>query len=434
MAIDAIIAGIGAFMDVGAGAAAVGADVAATAGAADLAATAGVGAADIAAGAGAAGAGVGADLGIAGAGAGLGDIAGTSALGFADTGATAASGLGTAALDTVAAAPAATAAGAGAAAAPSAALDVGAATGVLDAGGLGTGGIGSDAIASASSNAFGSELGITQDAITNGTFDTVGANSTTFAPSAEMTSSFVSPTAGSTTAGLPPEITTGASSGALNSAGTGAGTNALDNFAIDNAAGAVANQPMNISPTAAGGSGTSGGFDLGSLGSTFKSIAPYAGIAGLGYNLIKGEAGLPPQGKELSSAATNLSQLGQQNLAMAANNQITPSQAAQIEQWKQRQRNALYQTYARNGRDPRGDTDYQQGLQQIDQQAVAMQQQFINQLVQTGLGEMGQATSALTNAANMQISQDNAFSTSITNAFNALGMASALSGLNRKAA
>ena len=119
---------------------------------------------------------------------------------------------------------------------------------------------------------------------------------------------------------------------------------------------------------------------------------------------------------------------------MAANQQITAPQTAEIETWKQQQKNQLYQMYAKNGLDPNKSSDYLQGVQQIEQQAIGMQQQFIDQLIKTGLGETGQATSALQSAAQMQLQEDKDFQQSLQSAIQSFGLVAGLSSLNLKVA
>jgi formate dehydrogenase maturation protein FdhE len=172
--------------------------------------------------------------------------------------------------------------------------------------------------------------------------------------------------------------------------------------------------------------GVSGG--LGSLfsGSTLRTVAELAPLGALGYTLARGQPSLPPTAQAAVGGATAEQQFGASQLAAAQANQITPAQAAQIAQYKQNAQNQLYQLYAREGRDPTNDTDYLQGLQQIDQNAVAMQQQFIDAMIANGLNATNSADSTLISAANMQVASDTAFQNSIASAVQSFGLVTAL--------
>jgi len=424
-----------AAVDVGAAALGETAAAAGAAGAADLGAGAlGLGEAAAAGGVGGAeAAGLGAtELGAAGLGtagvAGLGDLGAFAGLDLGSLG-----GLGGAggALDAAgaaaptaleAAAPAASSAlpAAGAVTSPLGALESGAGA-VLDTA-AGTSSLGSGALS------FAPDFQAVGDAISAGIFDPVGANATAFAPSAEMTAPAFSSQVADALPGL------NAANEAIDTAGAG-----FTSPDIASAAGTALDTGTGSAAGSAAGGGAGGGTagGGGGLGSTFgsvmsglKTVAPLVPLASLGATLIRGEPGLPQSEQQVQGAAGNMLATGQQNLTMAANQQITAPQAQQIDTWRQQQLNQLYQLYARAGRDPKTDTDYLQGVQQIENQAVAMKQQFIDQLIQTGLGETGQATSALQGAAQMQIQQDRDFQQAVSSAVGSFGLTAGLSGLN----
>jgi hypothetical protein len=434
--VGATAATAGAADFAGAGAAGLG-EAAAAGGLSSLGAFGAAGVGDLAAGAaGAAGAGegiaglgglAGADAGAAGladlgatAGAGLTDL---GALGGAGTGALDAGAAGAAGIPTASALEAAPAAAgaagtaipaAGGVTAPLSALDAGSATGVLDTGGGGFGAAASDASLNPS-NWLGFEtVDPTTGAVTGGGTFPGGATAAPGLPAGSIT-----------TAGLG-DVPAG-TAGPANAA-----TSALDTGGLSATGDAAPAASDALDAGAAGGkAGASGiGSTLGTVMSGLKTAAPLAPLALLGSTLIKGEPALPPQAQQLSGLGSSLGATGQQNLTAAANQQITAPQMSEISTWKQQQLNQLYQLYASHGQDPHQSSDYLQGVEQINAQAISMQQQFIDQLVQTGLGETGQATSALTTAANMQIQQDTAFNQSIASAIQAFGLTAGLSGLN----
>jgi hypothetical protein len=164
---------------------------------------------------------------------------------------------------------------------------------------------------------------------------------------------------------------------------------------------------------------------------------PLAMIAG---TALRGPGGTPPQTQAAEGIAAGtagqgaaLFNQGEQNLATAQANQINPAQQAQIDQYVQQQTNQLYQQYAARGINPNTDSGFQQALQQIHQQAIAMQAQFIQQLITTGLAETGQGTAAETSASStlvaagsQQIQLDTNFTNSLTSAMTAFGLIAAL--------
>lgn len=184
----------------------------------------------------------------------------------------------------------------------------------------------------------------------------------------------------------------------------------------------------------------------------------------LGYNLLKGPAALPSDAQQaVENAQTQLAPLqGQanqnvplfnqtaaQDLNLANNFQISPAQAASIDQYKQDQYNQLLQQIANNGNaNPQSSSQWVQGKQQIDQQALAMQVQMVNQLISTafqsasaanaGVSTATNVTSALDStlmqAAQLQVQQDAAFQSAIGSALQSFGMLAALSQFGSKAA
>ncbi len=163
----------------------------------------------------------------------------------------------------------------------------------------------------------------------------------------------------------------------------------------------------------------------------------------LGYDLLKGPPPLPSN----AISAINGAQQGGQNiplfnqtaatdLNLANNFQISPAQAASINTWKQNQYNALYQQIANQGNaNPESTSEWVQGKNQIDQQALSQQTQMVSQLITTAFQAAGAANSAtsqmdntLMQAAQLQIQQDNAFQQSVSSALQSFGLIAALSG------
>jgi hypothetical protein len=214
-------------------------------------------------------------------------------------------------------------------------------------------------------------------------------------------------------------------------------------------AGAVSAPGAAAAPAASAGGAAAGGGGLGStIGAALNSpITKGAELAlplgFLGYNLLKG----PPQLPSNAQAAVNnvggltqnvpqLNQAVQQDLNSVNNFQLNPGQAASVDQFKSDQYNQLYQQLANEGNvDPTKTSQWLQGKNQIDQQALKMKSDLIQQLFANAIAAEGSAVGAtsaanqtLLQAANIQVQQDNAFQTSISEALKSFGLIAALQG------
>lgn len=195
----------------------------------------------------------------------------------------------------------------------------------------------------------------------------------------------------------------------------------LSSPSVSSVAGAGA--ASSAAPAAASGASSS-------LGSR---LLPYAiPAAGLAYEAISGPSALPASSKALeqSGAATQpLLDTETKNLNAYNSGQLTPSQLAQITQFTNGAQNQLIQQLASQGvTNPKGDSRYLAGLQQIQEQAQAMQQQFLTATLQAGLSAAGQASNNLSSVANSEINNDNAFQKSLSDAIASLGLIAAGGG------
>jgi hypothetical protein len=177
-------------------------------------------------------------------------------------------------------------------------------------------------------------------------------------------------------------------------------------------------------PAAAKGAASGGGgFDW------MKAATLGIGAAPLALTLAKGESPLPPQAGQLASANAGLQNFANTALTNVTNNTTNPAQSAQlsadrqglVNQWRQ----ALFNQGVQN---PEADSRWPQIMAQIDQQIAQETQSFIQTNLQAALSASGQASTNLTNLANMQIAQDTSFTNAISNASRALGGVAALSG------
>ena len=184
---------------------------------------------------------------------------------------------------------------------------------------------------------------------------------------------------------------------------------------------------------AGGGGGISGAIGSVLSSPVTQALELAAPLGFLGYNLLKGPAPLPPAMQQALNNSVPAQNLANTFLQNAANNTLTPGQAAQIEVFKQNAKNALYQSIANRGENPNTSTDYALGLQQIDLQAQALTQTFINAMVSNGLAALGNVDSTLQSAANMQVANDNAFNQAIGSSLSAFALTGALASRTRAA-
>jgi hypothetical protein len=181
-------------------------------------------------------------------------------------------------------------------------------------------------------------------------------------------------------------------------------------------------------------------------------------LAFLGKSLIQGPQPIPPQSQlAVQNAETQLAPLQAKaaantdlfnstaatDLNLANNFQISPAQAASIATWKQNQYNQLFQQIANQGNtDPTKTSEWVQGKNQIDQQALAQQVQMINQLISTAFQASSAANAGVSTAANvtsqldstlmqagqLQVQQDQNFQNAVGSALQSFGLVAALSG------
>jgi hypothetical protein len=191
-------------------------------------------------------------------------------------------------------------------------------------------------------------------------------------------------------------------------------------------AGSTGAAPSGIT-AAPGGGGITGALSN-VLSSPWTKAAELALPLGMiGYNVLKGPAPLPPAEQQALANANVVGGFGTQQLQLAQANQITPAQAAQIDIFTQNAKNQLYQKIVNEGQDPRTSSEYTLGLQAIDQQALAMRQQFINAMITNGISAVGAADTALQSAAQMTVANDNAFNNALQSSVQAFALMSVLS-------
>lgn len=179
----------------------------------------------------------------------------------------------------------------------------------------------------------------------------------------------------------------------------------------------------------------------------------------IGYEAMRGPAPIPPQAQAAVNNATSqlaplqneatknvplYQQTAANDLNLANNFQISPAQAASIQTFVQNSQNQLLQQLANEGNvNPMQTSAWVQGNNQIQQQALAMQVQMVNQLISTafqsasaanaGVSTASSVTNALDStlmqAAQLQIQNDTAFQQALASAMQSFGLMAALSNV-----
>jgi hypothetical protein len=178
-------------------------------------------------------------------------------------------------------------------------------------------------------------------------------------------------------------------------------------------------QPLSPSVAGSAGGAAAGG------ASSLSKLAPLVPLGNLAYQAISGPGKLPSSATALEAGgaatapllATENSQLNEGNTG-----QLTPSQQANITQYTQNAQNQLIQQLASSGvTDFKNDSRYISGMQQIQQQALAQQQQYIQDAITAGVSAGGAAAVNISQVANEQIAQDQEFQQALSSAFNSFG-------------
>ena len=186
---------------------------------------------------------------------------------------------------------------------------------------------------------------------------------------------------------------------------------------------AAANATGSVTSGAAGATGSQGFL------SKLESSAGNAVIpaAALGYEAIKGPSQLPGSATALQpggAATAPLLGLENQGANEAKTGQLTAPQQGQIQQFVQQQQNQILQQLASEGvQNPTQDSRYISAMNSLQQQVVAMQQQFITQAIQEATSAGGAASQNIATAANEQIANDTAYQQALAAAFGGLGQA-----------
>jgi hypothetical protein len=183
-------------------------------------------------------------------------------------------------------------------------------------------------------------------------------------------------------------------------------------------------------PAAAGGGGIS---SLVQGAGGWGNIAKW-GLAGvpLALTLGMGEQQLPSSAQALQAQALQMQQTGLTNLAQAQAGVLNAGQTSQLAQMRQDQTNSWKQTLFNQGvTDVTKDARWPQIEAAIDANVTTATANLIQQNITNALAETGQASSALTSIAQMQMTADQNFTNNLIGATKSLGLAAGLSSAQK---
>jgi hypothetical protein len=160
----------------------------------------------------------------------------------------------------------------------------------------------------------------------------------------------------------------------------------------------------------------------GLLGSPWTKLA--VGAAPLALALGMGTQQLPASAQQLQGQATALQQQGLTDLSKANAGVLNAGQTAVLAKSYQDQVNNWRQTLANQGvQDPTKDARWPQIMASIDASITQQTAGLIQQNITNALAETGQASTALTSIAQMQMTADQNFTNNLIGATKALGFA-----------
>ena len=128
-----------------------------------------------------------------------------------------------------------------------------------------------------------------------------------------------------------------------------------------------------------------------------------------------------PNEQQLNDLANAGSQAAKDLITSYRSGQLSAGQQAGLDQLTQQTKNQINQYFASIGQSD--STAHMQALAQVDQQALGMKQQMLDNMLQQGLQAIGVAQGPLGTIANYQIQQDKNLTDAFQNFGNAVGSA-----------
>jgi len=231
----------------------------------------------------------------------------------------------------------------------------------------------------------------------------------------------------------------GAGTGGVPTTGLGGGGNIGQGFQLSpstsqqlglpaqSATGAAPVAPTGGMPPSAGTSApiNSGlGSTVDGILETLKKNALQIGMSAIGLGLSafadnKQEEGGPPAAQTLGAAGTTAANTAQQLIAQAQAGQLTAGQQAGLDRYANEAKQQIRQYFSSIRQFD--STARIQAEALVDQQAVELKQQILDQTLQAGINALGGATPALQSAAQYQVGQDRNLMAALGNFAQGLG-------------
>lgn len=175
---------------------------------------------------------------------------------------------------------------------------------------------------------------------------------------------------------------------------------------------------------AAASAPTSGGFMSSLEGAAGRAALPLGALA---YSALQGPSSLPSQAQPLTANGAVTQPLIDTETAGLNNynkGTLSQPQQAQVLQFVQGSQNQLIQQLVNSGvTNFKNDSRYVQGMQDIQNQSIAMQNQMLQQTFDNAFHAAGAAGTNLGAVANQQVQQDKDFQDAMAAAFAGVGMA-----------
>lgn len=144
------------------------------------------------------------------------------------------------------------------------------------------------------------------------------------------------------------------------------------------------------------------------------------GLGGAGLAMAGSQKPIPNQ-QQLNELAQTGSQAAKDLITSYRSGHLSAAQQANLDQLTQGTKNQINQYFASIGQSD--STAHMQALAQVDQQALGMKQQMLDNMLQQGLSAIGVASGPLNSVANFQIAHDKNLTDAFGNFANAVGQA-----------
>jgi hypothetical protein len=252
--------------------------------------------------------------------------------------------------------------------------------------------------------AFAPDFAATQDAITAGIFDPIGANSTAFAPAASGGSTGLVG-GGTDLASLTGGVTGGGTDLTALTGGGGGG--------LPVTAGAV--DPM--ASAAGGGGGFMNNLASSALSSLTKNpLGIAAAGAGLGYNLLQGSKTSQNE-QNVQNIANNMAGQGAQLQQYLQNGTLPPGMQAGLDNAKAAAKAQIVSGYAARGQpsDPNLNSALAQELAAVDTNSLELQGKIATNLLQAGINETNMSADLFKALIQMDATQAKSMGAAISN-------------------